>query len=335
MAPFALLLLGVAPAAAGGAEYERLPAVLHVHSDLTTGDFPLEQLQTMAEKAGVDALLMTENYLLRIEYGLPPFRALTRVVREERSVLGLGLEHYLQRVAEARTRNPRVLLLAGVEVLPHYHWTGAPWRLDMELHDTQKNLLVFGVTDPAALQALPAASNAGAGAFDASAALDLVPVLLVVPGAVLVATKRRALARVGRSVVVVRRRRLFLGGLLLAIGATAFVRAWPFVTAPYPPYRELGSGPHQALIDYVERLGGATVWSFPEAHDSGEQWVGPVRVSWRTDPYTDDLQRTARQRAVREGTTLRSVLLRGLREYAAGTWTPRPDADVSEVPRGH
>src|SRR5207248_3324169 len=111
--------------------------------------------------------------------------------------------------------------------------------------------------------------------------------------AVLVATKRRALARVGRSVVVVRRRRLFLGGLLLAIGATAFVRAWPFVTAPYPPYRELGSGPHQALIDYVDRLGGATVWSFPEAHDSGEQWVGPVRVVWRTDPYTGELQRSA------------------------------------------
>ena len=47
-----------------------------------------------------------------------------------------------------------------------------------------------------------------------------------------------------------------------------------------------------------------------------------------------ELQRTARQRAVREGTTLRSVLLRGLREYAAGTWTPRPDADVPEPPRG-
>ena len=45
-----------------------------------------------------------------------------------------------------------------------------------------------------------------------------------------------------------------------------------------------------------------------------------------------ELQRTARQRAVREGTTLRSVLLRGLREYAAGTWTPRPEADVPEAP---
>jgi len=47
-----------------------------------------------------------------------------------------------------------------------------------------------------------------------------------------------------------------------------------------------------------------------------------------------ELQRTARQRAVREGTTLRSVLLRGLREYAAGTWTPRPEAEVPEPARG-
>jgi hypothetical protein len=39
-----------------------------------------------------------------------------------------------------------------------------------------------------------------------------------------------------------------------------------------------------------------------------------------------DLQRAARARALAEGTTLHSVLLQGLREYAAGTWTPRSDA---------
>ena len=38
-----------------------------------------------------------------------------------------------------------------------------------------------------------------------------------------------------------------------------------------------------------------------------------------------DLQRTARARAMRETTTLSSVLRQALREYAAGTWTPRPD----------
>jgi len=35
-----------------------------------------------------------------------------------------------------------------------------------------------------------------------------------------------------------------------------------------------------------------------------------------------DLQRAARTRAAREGTTLRQVLVNGLGEYAAGTWTP-------------
>ena len=37
-----------------------------------------------------------------------------------------------------------------------------------------------------------------------------------------------------------------------------------------------------------------------------------------------ELQRAARVRAVSEGTTLRTVLLNVLAEYAAGNWTPRP-----------
>lgn len=38
-----------------------------------------------------------------------------------------------------------------------------------------------------------------------------------------------------------------------------------------------------------------------------------------------ELQRAARLRAVGEGTSLHWVLLQGLREYAAGTWTPGRD----------
>src|SRR5207253_1498519 len=128
---------------------ERLPAVLHLHSDLSTGDFSLEQLAAMAEKQGIGALLLTENYLLRIEYGLPPFRALTRVVREERSVLDGGIDRYLARVAQLRATNPRVLIVPGVEVLPHYYWSGSPLALDTTVYNTQKNLLIFGVQDAA------------------------------------------------------------------------------------------------------------------------------------------------------------------------------------------
>jgi hypothetical protein len=38
-----------------------------------------------------------------------------------------------------------------------------------------------------------------------------------------------------------------------------------------------------------------------------------------------DLQRAAGVRAVPAGTSLRSVLLQALRDYVAGTWTPRRD----------
>jgi uncharacterized membrane protein YeaQ/YmgE (transglycosylase-associated protein family) len=37
-----------------------------------------------------------------------------------------------------------------------------------------------------------------------------------------------------------------------------------------------------------------------------------------------ELQRAARVRAMSDGTTLHQVLLKGLGEYAAGTWTPQP-----------
>ncbi len=288
--------LAVLVCVAGAAEgLERLPAVLHLHSDLSTGDFSLEQLSTMAEKDRIGALLLTENYLLRVEYGLPPFRALTRAVREERSVLDLGIDRYLARVAEANRANPRILIVPGVEVLPHYYWTGSPLALDMSVHETQKNLLVFGLPG-AALRALPATGNK-IGGLGWSSVLDAVPGLLLVPGIYLLTRKRRGLRRVGRVVVVVSQRRWLAGSALCAVAVVALVRAWPFAVDPYPPYGDFGLVPHQDLIDYVDRLGGATVWSFPEARDAGERWMGPVKVSWYTPPYPDDLMRTARYTA--------------------------------------
>ena len=73
----------------------------------------------MAHREGVGALLLAENYLNRLEYGVPPFRALTRVSHDSPSVHG-RLGAYLQRVEQARAARPEVLLVPGVEVMPHY-----------------------------------------------------------------------------------------------------------------------------------------------------------------------------------------------------------------------
>jgi hypothetical protein len=292
----ALALVAILGAAAPAPALERVRGVLHVHSDLTTGDFTLESLVGLADQQGIGALLLAENYKLRVSYGLPPFRALTRVTRSEASV-GDAPAQYLDRVAAVQRRLPHVLLIPGVEVMPHYHWTGSPIALDMTVHELQKNLLVFGIGDPAALRTLPVPGQAD-GEVTVQSLLDALPVLLLVPGLVLLLRRRPVRRGLGRgAVVVVRQRAWVRGAVLSAIGLVALVRGWPFLTDRYPTWREAGVAPYQALIDRVEQLGGASVWSFPEARDIGEQRYGPVRVSWLTEPYPDDLLKTFRYTA--------------------------------------
>jgi hypothetical protein len=279
----------------GAEELTAVPAVVHVHSALSTGQYTLEELAEMASRDGVGALLVSENYLNRVEYGLPPFRALTRVSHDSPSVHG-RLEAYLERVARARAARPDVLLIAGVEAMPHYRWSASPLTLTLTASGTQQNLLVFGVTDPATLAALPVIGNGAAGGYSLQSLLDALPVVLLVPGVRLLARRRRR-RRLGRAVIVAAERRWAPGLVLCAIAVAAVVRGWPFTHGAYSPYEDPGIAPHQALIDHVEQRGGATVWSFPEARDVGAQSVGPVRVTWSTEPYPDDLLRTFRYTA--------------------------------------
>jgi hypothetical protein len=290
-----MLLLGLSLVWPGpAAALERLRGVVHVHSDLSTGDFSLEGLVGLAEQQGIDALLLSENYRLRVEYGLPPFRALLRLAREERSVGG-RLEHYLERVDEVRRRSPHVLLVPGVEVMPHYFWTGSPAALDLTVHNLQKNLLVFGIADPSALRTLPVIGDRTNGEYGGQSLADALPVLLVVPGLLLLARPRRVRRRLGRGAVMVVRRRPWLRGLALAaVGIIALGRGWPFTTDPYSTLEDPGIAPYQALIDRVDQLGGVSMWSFPEARDLGERHYGPLRVGWLTEPYPDDLLKTSR-----------------------------------------
>ncbi len=291
------LLLLVTAAGAQGQELRRVPALVHVHSDRSTGENSYEELIGVARRRGLEALLITEEQILRIEYDVPPFRALTRVAHDERSIFVTGVERYLERIAEARRIDPGVLLIAGVEVLPHYRWVGSPFGGTMILRDHQKNLHVFGVTDPALIRRLPSVANPYTRRYAWQSLLDVLPVLLLIPGVVLLARRGKRPLRVGPAIVFVRRRRWLLGGVLIAVGAAGAVRGWPFTVDRYPSWEDAGLAPQQTLIDEVDRLGGATMWSFPEAFDEGRRRIGPITVLWRTDSHGDDLLRTFRYTA--------------------------------------
>ncbi|MBI4589255.1 MAG: hypothetical protein HY725_10485 [Candidatus Rokubacteria bacterium] len=300
-----------------------LPALLHAHSTFSTGDLPLDRLVMEARSRGLQALLLSENYLLRVEYGLWPFRGATRVIREEPSVLSRGVEAYLAQVSELRRRFPEMVIVPGVEVIPHYHWTGSPFTGDLTVHDLQKNLLVFGIADLETLKRLPATGNSHLGRYTLRSLVDILPGLLVLAGLRLIVVRRRRLRRLGGVMIVERQRRWLAGTPLVVLGVIALVRAFPFTEDPWSPYRpdrELAAS--QALIDQVEARGGVTVWSFPEARDASESRFLGLSVRVRTDPYPDDLVRTFRYTAfgaIYEDTT-RFVTPGGLWDYILGKY---------------
>src|SRR5713226_1265901 len=136
-----LLLLAFAvdaSAAASSREWRPVTTVFHVHSSISTGNDTLDVLAARARASGIKAVFLTDNYLLRYEYGLFPLRGLFRRTAELPSVMQAGVGRFLSDVSEANRRHPDVLLIPGVEVVPLYYWTGSVFDKNLTMHDAQK-----------------------------------------------------------------------------------------------------------------------------------------------------------------------------------------------------
>jgi hypothetical protein len=286
----AFLSLALARPAGAAEPAVPLAAILHVHSTWSTGSTSLDELAGAAERAGVGALILTENYLARVEYGLFPFRQVLRWTEGVHSLTPGTLPDYLAAVREAQGRHPDVLLVPGLEVVPHYHWSGSPWNGTLTLHNTQKNILVVGV-DLATMRALPVAGSARGAPirWGVSAAAVIGAVLCASAGAYLVGSQKRRRIRLQWVSVVEARPRRVPGIALIVLGLLLLLNNFPARTLPFGPYRDAGLAPYQGLIQHVAEGGGLTFWSFPEARDLHTLSRGPFRVTVRTEPYPEDL----------------------------------------------
>jgi hypothetical protein len=270
-----------------------LVAAVHVHSTASTGSLSLDALAERAERLGLDVVILTDNFALEYEYGLSPVDGVLKRTVGLPSVLRYGLARYLNEIAAVQARHPRVLLIPGVEVAPHYYWTGSLWRGDLTMHDAQKNLLVIGLADPQGYATLPAIGNPASYHYDERTALSLAPAVLFVPAVWLWRGRLSVAGRRGRPAcgwTVRRTWALLLTGAALLL----LVNAWPFSRPAFSAYdARLGYRPYQALIDAVNERGGLIFWSMPEARDFRTfsfGWLGKVII--QTDPHPEALMLT-------------------------------------------
>ncbi len=265
---------------------EQLLATIHVHSTASTGELTIEALAQRAEQLGLDVLILTDNLSLRYEYGLWPLRGILKRQVRFPSVLEYGIERYLDEIAAAESRHPKLPILPGVEVAPYYYWTGSLVNRNLTMHNAQRNLLVFGLTKPEDYRSLPASGNPGSYTLDWRGAVNGAPILLVVPALLLWRPRRQASDRrsLRRSVACV----------LVVLAVALVANAWPLSESAFSSYEDqLGYRPYQALIDDVRGKGGLVFWSLSEARDFHEFDAGPLgTVTVKTEPHPEAMVMT-------------------------------------------
>lgn len=271
-----------------------LVAALHVHSTFSTGGLSVDQLAERGERLGLDAIILSDNFVLRYEYGVFPLRGVLRHTVTLPSVLESGVDRYLAAVAEAQARHPGILLIPGVEVAPHYFWTGSLWHRNLTMHNMQKNLLVFGLFRAEDYAALPVDGNPTASGYGWETALNLLPGLLLIPAAWLWRLRIARRRWIGTMPYRVEARHRAPAVVLGTIALLLLLNAWPFTRPAFSIYDPgLGYRPYQALIDHVTARGGLVIWSMPEARDFNVHSFGPLgSVTVRTDPYPEALMLT-------------------------------------------
>ena len=289
-----LLWIAVAETGEPGQAWQQVTTVFHVHSDMSTGNDSLESLVAQARSYGIEAIILTDNFLLRYEYGLFPLRGLIRRTVALPSIMSFGVDRYFEMIREVNRRHPEVMVITGVEVVPHYYWTGSIFQKDLTMHDSQKDMLVVGMPTPEDYRHLPVAGNYAAYEYGWSTVLWLSPALLVAPAMWLLNRRVERKVRVGWTFMIVRTRLVVPGVVVLIVASLLLFNNYPFGRPPFDVYQD-GNGlqPYQGLIQYVHQRGGLTVWSMPEARDFNHYDFGRLGVvTVKTDPYPDALLRT-------------------------------------------
>jgi len=287
------VVMGLAGGAAGSAAVPAtgaysLCAAIHVHSTMSTGSLSLESLARRAEEQQLDVLILSENFTLRYDYGLQPLEGVLKYHVTFPSVMEYGVQRFLDEVRAVQHRHPNLIIIPGVEVAPHYYWTGSLLHGDLTMHNAQRNLLVIGLEKAEDYAHLPSRGNASSFVWSWQSVVNGLPLLLLVPAVWLWKPQdSRCVDWRGPA----SRLQPVLAISLAITCVVLMANAWPMKTPVYSSHDgTIGYRPYQALIDRAVERGALVFWSMTEARDFSRHSFGPLgTITIKTEPHPEAL----------------------------------------------
>jgi hypothetical protein len=270
-----LLFLFPAILIAGEKQYRHYPAVIHVHSAVSSGKFDFAGLAKRARKWNIPILIFTDHQRHTVEYGLWPFRETLKRGGTHPSIDDCSAARYIAEIDALDRANPDMVLIPGMELVPYYYYTGGYFSGDLRIHDFHRNMIVFGLPEAADFDALPTIH----GPWSLRFLWQQLPAFLVMLA--LIAAALIAMRRVKKRLL---RIMLFMMLVFFVLGA---YNDLPVRNTRYSQYAgPVGGRPYQDVIDAVHERGGIIAWAHPEAYQPvGVQRVGPVEFV--TEPYPE------------------------------------------------
>jgi len=226
-----------------------LRGAVHIHTDYSTGKESLDQIARLAVEHGVDVLVVTDDDILEVSYGLPFLRNLG-YTRTEKSPLVEGtLGEYFAEIRRIGEKYPELILIEGVESNPFYYWEVDLGQRTWTMHAYDKHIIALAMEGEEFYARLPVMGGEGNEQWDWTSLLLLWP-----------------LAGLAYALWLGRfhPRGLRLGVLIICVLCLA--NNFPFEVTLMDPYHgDLGPGPFQQYIDYVNARGGMVFWPHLEA----------------------------------------------------------------------
>lgn len=266
----------------GSGDLLQLRAAFHVHSRFSTGNESLEAIAARAVEHGLDVIVVSDDDLLRVDYGLPFLRDLAKVTQKENAVFSHStVAEYLAEIRRVDELFSDLILIDAVESAPFYYWAmeeGGAWSV----RHWNKHMLAVDLRTEEAYEGLPVLGSDSIWEWRWQSLALLWPVAGLLYAFWLGRSLHGRVVRYAIAAVSV---------VCLANSAVVGFK----VPSMDPYHGDLGPVPYQRFIDYVEEQGGLSFWAHPEAASTippRSFLNGLLRVTSRTDPHAADLVAT-------------------------------------------